>query len=216
MRHFALEQAQRGVSVIYHFSELSHAQALVHLQRERNIPELTTMMPAERELRIDLQQAASNGLKLKLDPDSTWLSTTSDFTSVYGEYSPGKSYVMDRFYRKMRQQTGILMQNGRPIGKQFSFDAENRKPWRGEPAVPEVLQFPPDEITREVIELVCSVYGDHFGNIENFNLPVTQRDCDRMWRHSLEHLLPYFGPFEDAMRDDAPRLFHSRVSALVN
>src|SRR3569833_2079292 len=80
MRHFALEQAQRGVSVIYHFSELSHAQALVHLQRERNIPELTTMMPAERELRIDLQQAASNGLKLKLVPDSTWLSTTSDFT----------------------------------------------------------------------------------------------------------------------------------------
>jgi deoxyribodipyrimidine photolyase-related protein len=216
MRHFALEQAQRGVSVIYHFSELSHGQALVQLQRERNIHDLTTMAPAERELRVDLERAAGDGLKLKYVPDSTWLSTTSDFTSVYGGYSPEKSYVMDRFYRKMRQQTGILMQNGRPMGKQFSFDAENRKPWRGEPAVPEIPQFPPDEITGEVIELIRSVYGHHFGSIENFSLPMTQQDCDQMWRHSLEHLLPYFGPFEDAMRDDAPRLFHSRVSALVN
>src|SRR3569833_3384573 len=54
MRHFALEQAQRGVSVIYHFSELSHAQALEHLQRERNIPELTTLLFAVCVLRFVL------------------------------------------------------------------------------------------------------------------------------------------------------------------
>src|SRR3954469_4458264 len=35
MRHFAIEQAERGVSVLYHFSELSHGQALEQLQRER-------------------------------------------------------------------------------------------------------------------------------------------------------------------------------------
>ncbi|WP_109487089.1 cryptochrome/photolyase family protein [Occallatibacter savannae] len=216
MRHFALEQAERGVKVVYHFSELSHGQALVQLQRQGKIPQLVCMTPAERELRLDLQQAIGDGLKIKFVEDSTWLSSIEDFVLVYGKYAAGKSYVMDRFYRKMRQQTGILMQNGRPVGKQFSFDAENRKPWRGDPAVPEKLQFPPDEITQEVIDLVASTYGNHFGSIEGFDLPVTQEDCDRMWRHSLAHMLPYFGPYEDAMRDDAPRLFHSQVSALVN
>ena len=59
-------------------------------------------------------------------------------------------------------------------------------------------------------------YGHHFGSIENFDLPTTQADCDRMWRFALENLLPAFGPYEDAMRDDQPQLFHSRTSALVN
>ncbi|MBS1804828.1 MAG: cryptochrome/photolyase family protein [Acidobacteria bacterium] len=216
MRHFALEQAKRGAKVIYYFSELSHGQALLQLQREKKIPQLVTTKPAERELRIDLQQAIANGLNIDIVEDATWLSTTDDFLSVYGDYSPGKSYVMDRFYRRMRQKTGILMKNGRPVGKQFSFDADNRKPWRGDPPEPQVPAFEPDEITREVINLVGTTYSSHFGNIGDFNLPVTQQDCDRMWQHSLENLLPHFGPFEDAMRDDAPRLFHSRVSALVN
>lgn len=216
MRHFALEQAERGVKVVYHFSELSHGQALVQLQREQMIPELTTTVPAERELRVDLERAMSDGLKLTLVPDATWLSTTSDFTSVYGGYSPGKSYVMDRFYRRMRQQTGILMKGAKPVGGKFSFDADNRNPWRGDPPVPPMPEFEPDEVTREVIEMVSSTYSSHFGSIAGFNLPVTQRDCDRMWRHVLEHMLPHFGPFEDAMRDDEPNLFHSRVSALVN
>jgi len=67
-----------------------------------------------------------------------------------------------------------------------------------------------------VIEFVDSTYSNHFGTTANFDLPVTQRDCDRMWQFVLEEMLPHFGPFEDAMRDDEPNLFHRRVSALVN
>src|ERR1700749_241316 len=50
MRPFALEQQARGVSVLYHFSPLSHGQALVELQRKRHLPILTCTTPAEREL----------------------------------------------------------------------------------------------------------------------------------------------------------------------
>ncbi len=54
MRHFALEQAARGVSVLYHFSPKSHGQALLELQRKHKLPGLTVMRAAERELRLDL------------------------------------------------------------------------------------------------------------------------------------------------------------------
>src|ERR1700761_4362788 len=78
MRHFALEQQAKGVSVLYHFSEHSHGQALVELQRRRHLPALTCTVPAERELRLDLQAAQQNGLAMNLVEDPTWASTTED------------------------------------------------------------------------------------------------------------------------------------------
>ncbi len=216
MRHFALEQAQRGCAVLYHFSPLSHGQALVGLQQERGLPELTVMRPAERELRLDLAQAAERGLRLRQVPDATWLSSVDDFVAVYGEYKTGKSYVMDRFYRRLREKSRILMQGSKPAGDKFVYDSENRKPFKGELPVPIPPAFAPDALTREVIDYIESEYPHHFGQSENFDMPVTQEDCDRMWTFALERLLPVFGPFEDAMRTDEPQLFHSRTSALVN
>ena len=154
MRHFALEQVARGCNVLYHFSPKSHGQALVELQHKHGLPELTVMRPAERELRLDLAQAVRNGLRLREVPDTTWLSTVDDFTGVYGGYKPGRSYVMDRFYRHMRQQTGILMKAGKPLSGKFSLDAENRKPFKNELPVPIPPVFAPDEITCQVIDYV--------------------------------------------------------------
>jgi deoxyribodipyrimidine photolyase-related protein len=216
MRHFALEQAARGVSVLYHVSDETHGHALLHLQRHRGLPALTAMQPAERELRLDLDDAVSHGLHLTLVPDTAWLSTQEDFLAVYGPWKPGKSYVMDRFYRRMRQQSGILMQDGKPIGGQFSFDADNRSPYKGEVPVPTPPSFPPDEITREAIDLVERNYPGHFGVTAGFDVPCTQPDADRLWQFFLGELLPHFGRYEDAMREDQLALFHSRTSPLVN
>jgi deoxyribodipyrimidine photolyase-related protein len=216
MRHFALEQAARGVKVLYHFSPNSHGQALLELQQTRGLPTLTCMIPAERELRLDLHAAIESGLKMDFVPDTTWASQTADFTTVYGAWKPGKSYVMDRFYRRMRQQTGILMHAGKPTGGQFSFDADNRNPYKNQVPIPTPPTFPPDAITQEVIALVNDTYPHHFGSIDDFNLPCTQADSDAFWRFALEHLLPHFGPYEDAMRDDHLQLFHSKTSVLLN
>ena len=84
MRHFALEQAAKGVKVLYHFSPESHGQALLHLQQSGKLPPITCMIPAERELRLDLAQAQRDGLQITFVPDTTWASQTEDFTKVYG------------------------------------------------------------------------------------------------------------------------------------
>jgi deoxyribodipyrimidine photolyase-related protein len=216
MRHFAMEQQARGVSVLYHFSASSHGQALIDVQRSHRLPVLSCTVPAERELRIDLHAAQKSGLALNLVEDPAWASTSQDFTEIYGAYQPGKSYVMDRFYRRMRQKTGVLMEGAKPFGGQFSFDAENRKPFRNQVPVPALPAFPPDRITEEVIALVEDTYAHHFGTTRNFDLPCTREECDQFWRFFLDHLLEYFGPYEDAMRDDEVQLFHSKTSVLLN
>ncbi len=216
MRHFALEQANRGCKVIYHLTDHTYGEALLHLQRKHNLPEIVVPEPAERELRLDLAFAQEQGLRLRLVLDTTWLSTAEDFAQVFGPYRVGRSYVMDRFYRSMRQQTKILMEGSRPHGGKFSFDSENRKPFRDELPVPIPPEFLPDELTLEVISLVEEHYPNHFGSSDNFCLPVTQQQADQQWQFAVQHLLPHFGPFEDAMRDDHLQLFHSRTSPLIN
>jgi deoxyribodipyrimidine photolyase-related protein len=217
-RHFALEQAALGAKIIYVETKGSFGDGLLAAQKQYGLKQMTWMRPAERELRLDVQGAQQQGLKLEAVEDATWLTTEREFDEVYG-VAKGKlpaNFVMDRFYRAMRKRSGVLMEGGKPVGGKFSYDQENRKSFRGEVPVPQRPSYAPDAVTREVLDLVSKNFPDHFGSLDGFDLPVTAKDCTAMWKFALTHLLPYFGPWEDAMVTDQPDMFHSRVSALMN
>lgn len=212
-RHFALEQAARGFSILYVTSDLPIGEALADACRGAGIAALTTLSPAERELRLDLDAARAQGLAIEERPDPTWLTTPEEMTASQRSGGP---YRMDAFYRRVRARTGILMEAGKPVGGKLSHDAENRKPWRNDRPVPIRPRFAPDAITREVLELVERRFPDHFGSLAGFDLPTTAADAEAVWRFARRELLPWFGPWEDAMSSAHPDLFHTRVSALVN
>ncbi|WP_233581392.1 cryptochrome/photolyase family protein [Acidipila sp. EB88] len=218
-RQFALEQAARGVKVAYLFTPGIFADGLQQAQQQYGFERLEMMEPAEREMRADVAEAAQRGIRINQVPDTTWLSTAADFERVYGKPAPGpvsRHYVMDRFYRFMREKTNTLMRGGQPLGGQFSFDTENRKSYRGTPRVPIRPTYAPDDITLEAIEQVERAFPDHFGNVGNWQLPMRKPDIDAAWAWTVEHLLPVFGPFEDAMYTPEPDMFHSRMSAFLN
>ena len=201
MRHFALEQAARGVAVRYLVGETGYADTLAKAKSR-----LAMMEPAERELRVEL-----SGLDIEMLPHEGWLTTREDF-----EEGAGSPWRMDAFYRHVRRRTGILMERGKPIGGKFSFDAENRRPWPGDPPAPTPPVFRPDAITTEVCELVESRFADHPGTLDPDSLPATADDAERAWKWALEECLPTFGPFEDAMSKRSSGLFHTRLAALIN
>jgi hypothetical protein len=151
-RHFAREQAARGVKVIYIFTPGTFGDGLLDVQKKYALKQITSTRPAERELRLDLNQARRQGLQLEEVEDETWLTTEAQFDTIYP--SP-QTFLMDRFYRAMRKHTGLLMEPGKPIGGKFSYDYENRKPFRGEVRVPNRPSYPPDEITTEVLCLAA-------------------------------------------------------------
>jgi deoxyribodipyrimidine photolyase-related protein len=213
-RHFALEQAARGVKVIYIFTSKSFGEGLLEAQTKYSLQSITLMRPAERELRLDLDQARAQGLRLKEVEDATWLTSEAEFDEVFGKRAG--PFLMDRFYRAIRKRSGLLMEGGKPVGGKFSFDQENRKRYRGEVEVPERPDFAPDGITTEVLQLVAKEFPTHFGSLDGFDLPVTAKQARTAWSFALMHLLPYFGPWEDAMSSSQPDLFHSKVSAMMN
>jgi deoxyribodipyrimidine photolyase-related protein len=209
-RHFALEQARRGVAVLYVVGDGSYAEELDPITRE--IGPLRMLEAAEYELRDDLRPLVEAG-RIEVLPNETWMTTSAQFQRAF---AGGKRWRMDAFYRQVRRDSDILMEDGKPVGGRFSFDAENRRRWRGEPLAPVPPDFPLDAIKREVVELVEARFPRHPGRLDPDQLPATQGDAEALWAWAREQCMPHFGPYEDAMSVESRSLFHTRISALLN
>ncbi len=208
LRHFALEQAARGVAVRHEVAD-SYAAALAKVLPTTGA--LRVMRPAERELRVDLEPLVAQR-KVEVIPHEGWLTTTEDFTESQGE----PPWKMDAFYRHVRRRLDILMVGGKPEGGKLSFDAENRKRWSGSPPAPTPPSYPVDDITREVCDLVRDRFVAHPGRLQPERLPATSADAKRLWSFAKSACLASFGPFEDAMSTESRTLFHTCISPLLN
>ncbi len=209
-RHFALEQAARGVTIRYVFGEAPYDELLAPIVDE--LGPLVMMEAAERELRSRLAPLVEAG-GIEVLPNETWLTSRDQFQSTF---EGGKPWRMDRFYRRVRQDSGILMDGGKPEGGKYSFDADNRKAWKGDPPAPDPPVFEVDEVKREVVELVAERFADHPGQLDVAALPASRADAEAAWAWAKTRCLEHFGPYEDAMSTKSVGLFHTRISALIN
>ncbi|MCG8608080.1 cryptochrome/photolyase family protein [bacterium] len=211
MRHFALEQAERGVAVRYEVTDGPYYRVLQILSQK--LGAIRVMEPAERELRKDLQAMFEAG-DLQMLPHEGWLTTSEDF--LKSQKGKTNRWRMDAFYRYVRKKSGILMDGEKPVGGKYSFDTENRRPWSGEPAAAEPPTFEIDAIKEEVGRLISSRLDRHPGRLDLASLPATQNECETFWSWAKESCLPHFGPYEDAMSEKSTTIFHTRISALMN
>jgi deoxyribodipyrimidine photolyase-related protein len=213
MRSFALEQHERGVAVHYCAGDEDYATQLSAVAQ--TLGPLEVMRPAERELREELKPLVDDG-RLQLLPHDGWLTTRQDFVEGTGEDPPWR---MDRFYRHVRKLTGVLMEAGSPEGGRFSFDVDNRQPYRpdkGDPAPPALPVFGTSTIKEEVAALIKARFGEHPGTLDLYALPSTKDDAQQLWAWARDQCLPLFGPFEDAMSQAHSNLWHTRLSSVMN
>jgi deoxyribodipyrimidine photolyase-related protein len=220
MRHFRDALGGRGVRVEYRalgehaYATLGDALAadVARLQPQR----LLTTEPGDFRVREALRAVAQRlGVPLEIRPDRHFLCPTDDFAAWAG----GRRTVrLEHFYRWLRARTGILMEGGAPSGGRWNFDAENRAGFgsAGPGQVPAPAAFPPDPVTRAVLAEVEAHYPDHPGSLARFDWPVTPADAERALADFVEHRLPLFGRYQDAMWTGEPWLYHSRLSAALN
>lgn len=148
-----------------------------------------------------------------LRSDDRFLASHSEFEA----WAKGRKQLrMEFFYRDMRRKSGLLMDGNEPVGGQWNFDIENRKRANRDNTIPRPLHFPPDKITREVMELVETYFGDHIGSTKSFGFAVTRGDALNQQAHFLNHALAHFGDYQDAMLSDEPFLWHSILSPYIN
>ena len=147
-----------------------------------------------------------------------FLLSRADALAWAAEQKPAKNatqvWRQDRFYAFMRKRTGWLMEEGKPAGGKYSFDADNRKPAKGE-RPPAAHRFEPDAITREVMERVRDWPG-LWGDVEGFAWPVTRAQALEALRHFLDARAEGFGPYQDAMLEGEPFMWHALLSTAMN
>jgi len=153
------------------------------------------------------------GIPVTILPDDRFLCSHATFD----RWAEGRrDLLMEDFYRRMRKETGLLMDGGKPAGGRWNFDKENRRPAARDLLMPRPLSFPPDAATRDVMALVADRFRDNPGTLDAFDYAVTPEDAERQAAAFLANALPDFGAYEDAMLAGERALWHSILSPYVN
>jgi deoxyribodipyrimidine photolyase-related protein len=222
MRHFARELEASGYSV--HYSRLDdddNRQQLLkeaeRLARLHDCDEIRVVRPGEWRLYEAIKartgSAENAALPWRLVEDDRFFTTPDDFAA----WARGrKTYRLEHFYRHLRKRSGLLMDDGQPVGGQWNFDHDNREPLPDHLAFPTPPTHEQDATTKAALVLVASRFGEHFGSLEAFHWPVTRTQALVELEHFLGNCLPDFGRYQDALSDQSPFLFHSRLSAALN
>ena len=213
-----------------HLRERSHEVTYLRLDDARNHQDLEmnvrTLIEEQGFTRFEHQLPDEYRLDEQLRRLATTLPVPAEAYDTHHfitprDYLPNlfkgkKQRLMETFYRQVRRQTGLLMENGEPVGGRWNFDAENRKSYSGTPPVPTTPCISRD--VTDIVQMLQRHGVQTIGtvNATDFPWPVT-RDEGLLWLEFFcKELLPWFGTYQDAMTKTHRTLFHSRLSFLMN
>jgi deoxyribodipyrimidine photolyase-related protein len=211
MRHFAQELGQLGHPVTYKIAE-DFASPLLEWVQDNQITELRVMTPTDKPF-LQLIQNLKLPCQITLLPSDRFLWSNEEFAKWA---KPRKRLIMEDFYREGRKRFGILMAADQPIGGQWNLDKENRQPPKGKLKTPDALWFKPDEITTEVISYVNSLDIPTYGELQDFPWGVTRSQALQVLDWFVQHRLPNFGTYQDAMVTGEETMWHSMISPYLN
>jgi deoxyribodipyrimidine photolyase-related protein len=223
MRHFAERLRAKGIRVDYvtlddPANSGSFTGELLRAVERHQPKRIITTEPGEwRVLDMMRAWAEASGLPVDIRADDRFFASLGRFR----RWAEGrKAFRMEFFYREMRREHAILIeegeQGGEPEGGQWNFDHDNRKRLPPELIPPKRRRFEPDAITRDVMALVEHRFASHFGDLAPFGWAVTREDALEALEHFIADYLPRFGDYQDAMKRDEPFLFHAVIAPYLN
>jgi len=162
------------------------------------------------------QAAAATGLALVWHASPQFL---TDSNSLATQFSAARrKYLHNNFYAWQRKRLGLLLDaEGKPLGGQWSFDADNRKRWpkrRLPPPVPHAAATPwHAEATQWVQERFPKAPGSLEGAL---HYPATHAQAEAWLDDFLQQRFAGFGTWEDAIVGEAAALQHSVLTPMLN
>jgi deoxyribodipyrimidine photolyase-related protein len=172
--------------------------------------------PTSHEAEKFVHRLHNQGLVAEVLPTTTFALSRNDFQDWAGERT---RFRLEDFYRAQRRRFEVLMDGGEPVGGRWNYDPENRE---SPPKKQKTLGLPgpyhPDED-----DIDAQVRRD----LDQMNLPtvgvdgprlfaVTPAEAEQALAHFIEHRLPSFGRFEDAIMADDWAMAHSLLSVPLN
>ena len=172
--------------------------------------------PTSHEAEKFVHRQHSQGLVAEVLPTTTFALSRNDFQDWAGERT---RFRLEDFYRAQRRRFEVLMDGGEPVGGRWNYDPENRE---SPPKKQKTLGLPgpyhPDEddidaqVRRDLDEMNLPTVGVDGPRL----FAVTPTEAEQALAHFIEHRLPSFGRFEDAIMADDWAMAHSLLSVPLN
>ncbi|MEO3808985.1 cryptochrome/photolyase family protein [Sphaerisporangium sp. B11E5] len=175
--------------------------------------------------RRDVEVLAARGFASSQEEFAEWVRSRGEPEDgaevVRGGAGGRRGLVMEDFYRTARRRLDVLMDGDEPAGGRWNFDAENRcpppeaglgvaPPWRArEDEIDERVRHDLDRWERDGEVAFVGRDGPRV-------FPATRDEALAALRTFVEHRLPVFGPYQDAMLSGDPVMAHSMLSAAMN
>lgn len=198
-RHFAQTLEAEGFRVLYLKAKTTTAGLL---EAKRQLGELPIIAAQPSSFK---QQQQLTEFGVQFVEDDFFLTSRNDFHTWA---SKQKTFVMENFYRAQRVRLNILMNNGKPEGDSWNYDAENRLPPPKNYKYPEPLYHLIDSIDEQVLSELNYKSSGAWG--------TTRLAALKQLDHFLENNLADFGPYEDAVAADSWSMHHSLLSPYLN
>jgi deoxyribodipyrimidine photolyase-related protein len=215
MRKFAARLRADGWHVAYaELDDADNAQSipgeLIRRAAQFGASEVIATRPGEWRLIAALEDCP---LKMRLLEDTRFIAGHAEFE---GWAEGRKALRMEYFYRDMRRKTGLMMEGGDPAGGNWNYDHDNRKPAPNDIAFSGPMQFTPDDVVEDVLDLVERRFGGNFGQLRPFWFATDQGQARQALAHFVKYGLARFGDYQDAMLADNQFLYHALVSPYLN
>ena len=219
MRHFAqwIERQDRPL-IYYPITQQfgSFADALLQTLQDYSVQQIRFVLPGDYRVLQSLQNfCKQQQIELVVLPDSHFIAEQGEFQNWANNR---QQLRMEYWYRQLRKRCNILMNNGKPEGGKWNYDADNRKAFgkAGPPQIPIPCDFLEDDIIQRVRKDVEQYLPNLAGNLPRFFWPVNRQLALQALQDFIDQRLPTFGDYQDAMWKGEPWLFHSRISMAIN
>ena len=206
MRHFAQDLRAEGFSVDYRMAANMTEGMSGHVAQ----------FAPSHVIATEPNSVGARALLTRLNVEQV---PSNQFLTPHGEFaawaSTRKSLKMEDFYRRQRVRLDYLMDNGEPAGGQWNFDHDNREAPPKSGAYP--WATPPTTAMDTIdLEVAASLPPSSVGQPPTGTWATSRSEALTRLSHFIDHLLPQFGPHEDAMLSDNWHLAHSMLSPYLN
>lgn len=216
-RNFVTELKSQGYNLMHLKLDSEKNLTLTEVieRYESDFSKIVITEPSEYRVEKELSELEKRIKdKLLILADDRFYCSKEEFRNWVGD---NKSIRMEYFYRKMRIDHAILLNKDKtPIGGKWNYDKSNRNPIKENIEISQRPKFQESKIVKELKKLINDEFKENFGDIDEFDFPVTRKDANEWLEFFITKCLVNFGHYQDAMMVDGHYLFHSVISMLIN
>lgn len=215
MQRFAESLRQAGTSVRYvEASELPNTGSIADILAQDGVTAVRYVDPCDDWLGRRLATGlAAHGISQSILDDPAFL-TPRAIIDEFG--ASGQKLFFTNFYIAQRKRLGLLLDGTGPVGGKWSFDTENRKRLPKNLLPPKVAFAPEHAAVREARSYVQRAFPRALGEDVEFGYPTSPEEARAVLADFVQHRLPLFGDYEDAISQQHDVLFHSLLTPPLN